>query len=114
MRVNWVESQKRAPHIHAEQGCYQSGESHECDGSGGEHAPARACDKSKRNYQAELRLVGQKPEQDARQNRAFVKQRKPTCEQGRSQNPVLAVDEVDEDGREGDREHDPQRISGDG
>ena len=58
-----------------------------------------------------MRLVDQEPEQHAGQQRSAVEHRQRGADEGGGQQAVMAVAQVDEDGREGEREEEPQGAS---
>src|SRR6185312_6000434 len=60
-----------------------------------------------RDEHAELRLVGDQPEQDAADDRAAVELQKRAGEQCGGEEAVMAMPEIDEHGREGEREEEP-------
>ena len=64
-------------------------------------APALACEQCDRNQHAELRLVGEQPDQHARKPRPAIEQLQRAAEQRGGEKSVLAVADIDEHGGEG-------------
>ena len=80
------------------------GEQSDRGGGGGERAPAAARGERERNHQPELRLVGEKAEQDAGEERPAVELYERAAEQGGGEEAVLAVTDIDQHRREGEGE----------
>jgi hypothetical protein len=78
----------------------------------GKAAPAPAYRQHERDHQPELRFVGQKPEQDAGKKRPAIEHDQRAADQRGGEEPVLAVTDVDQHGRKGDSEQEPERIGG--
>ena len=74
---------------------------------GGKTAPAPASDQRDRDHQSELRLVGQKAEQNAGNDRPTVELYQRSAEQSGGEETVLAVTDIDQHRREGEREQEP-------
>ena len=82
---------------------------HRCRGSN-KAAPAPAYRQHERDHQPELRLVGQKPEQDAGEERPAIEHDQRAADERGGEEPVLTVTDVDQHGRKGDSEQEPERI----
>jgi hypothetical protein len=71
---------------------------------------AAAATVRQRNHQPELRLVGQKPEQDPGEKRPTVEFEQGGAEQSGGEKAVLAVTDVDQHRRKGHREEEPVAV----
>jgi hypothetical protein len=71
-----------------------------------DRGPASGHEQYQRDQHAELRLVGQQPEQNAREHRAAVQQCEKSAEQRCGEECVLAVADIDEHGGKRSR-HEP-------
>ena len=108
MRVKWVEFKERVPHLRAER---EGGREREHATVAAAAAKARQrplAGKRERDHQPELRLVGQEAEQDAGDERPAVELDKRAAEQRGGEKAVLAVADIDQHRREGEREEEPQ------
>ena len=107
-RVRWRRGEERAPDLRPERD--QRGERQRRDRArcGDERAPAPGRDQHQRDQHAELRLVGDQAEQHAGEHRPAVEHHQRAAEQRRGEKAVVAVADVDEHGREGERQQQPE------
>ena len=89
----------------------RSGQERDCGGGGGKRAPAAAHRQCDRNQQPELRLVGEKSEQDAGNERPAVELHERCAQERRREEAVLAVPDIDKNRRESEREQKPKPIA---
>jgi hypothetical protein len=102
--------QERVPHRDAESERRDQRQPGDGRRGRGEAAPPPGGGENQREQDTELRLVDEEAEQHAGEQRPAVEVHQCGADQGGGEEAVVAVTEIDEHGRKGEREDEPERI----